>query len=433
MQSGVKTREQFQRALNAMALGVTSNYRYWGDDKTLVLKRGEGAYIWDYDDNRYIDYRMGFGPTILGHGYPAVIEKVKEALSMGNVFAMTHQYEIEAAEKIKALTGVDLVRYANSGSEATMHAIRIARGYTGRDKIVKFEGHYHGFHDSLLWNTFPPLASVGHRRSPIKLPQGSGIPQLFGDLLILAPFNDEELLEEKVKGHFGDIACIIMEPIMGNCASVMPKKGYLEFVRSLCDKYGILLIFDEVKTGFRIAKGGAQEYFNVKADLVTYAKAAGNGFPIAAVGGRKEIMGQIGYGKIPQGGTYAGNAVATAAACATLDELAAGALDKVRAHGKKLKDGINTVLKDRGLPGFTNGPSAMPAVVLTEEDSVSDFRDVAATNHAMYEKIIWKLYEKGVMPDSGVHEPWFISASHTDADAEEAIGAFDEAVKEVLA
>ena len=431
MESGEKTREMFKRAQQCMPLGVTSNYRYWGDDKSLVLKKGEGAYIWDQDDKRYIDYRLGFGPVILGHAYPAVNEKVAESLSMGNVFALTHEYEIAAAEKIRELTGVDLVRYANSGTEATMHAIRIARAFTGRSKIIKFEGQYHGFHDAVLWSTFPPLESIGFRNSPVAAPQGSGIPQAYSQMTILAPFNDEELLESKVKANWGDIACIIMEPVMGNCASIMPKDGYLEFVRKLCDQYGIVLIFDEVKTGFRIAKGGAQEYFGVTADLVTYAKALGNGFPIAAIGGKKEIMGELGFQKIAHGGTYAGNAVATAAACATLDEIAAGALENVNAHGEKLIAGFNKVLDERGIPGFVQGPAAMPAVVLTAEESISDFRQMAAIDQESYKKIIGKLIEKAVMPDIGVHEPWFISASHTDGDADFAIGAFEEALKEL--
>jgi glutamate-1-semialdehyde 2,1-aminomutase len=273
---------------------------------------------------------------------------------------------------------------------------------------------------------------VGYRNAPIKVCQGSGIPQSSAELVVMVPFNDEELLEKKVKENWGDIACIIMEPIMGNCASVMPHKGYLEFVRRLCDQYGIVLIFDEVKTGFRVAKGGAQEYFNIRADMATYAKALGNGFPIAAIGGTKEVMGDIGFLKIPHGGTYSGNAVATAAACATLDEIQAGALDKVSAHGRRLMQGMNKVLKERGLAGFIQGPESMPGVVITEAQSVYDYRDVAASNHAIYEQIIWKLLEKGVMPDTGVHEPWFISASHTDQDADVAIGMFDEAVKEVL-
>ncbi len=432
MTSGPKTRQMFRRAQACMPSGVTSNYRYWGEDTSLVIKKGQGAYIWDYDDNRYLDYRLGFGPNILGHANPVVLDKVREALSMGNVFALTHHYEIEAAERIKQMTGVDLVRFANSGAEATMHAIRIARAYTGRNKIIKFEGQYHGFHDAVMWNTFPPEGSYGYRRSPVAVAQGSGVPRVFADLLHLLPFNDPELLEKKIKEDWGDIACIIMEPIMGNCPSIMPREGYLETVRKLCDEYGIVLIFDEVKTGFRIAKGGAQEYFGVKADLVAYAKALGGGFPIAAIGGIKAIMGEIGYLKIPQGGTYAGNAAATAAACATLDEIAAGALDKVNAHGTQLREGFEEALKRRGVPGFVQGPPSMPAVILTDKEAVYDFREVMETNHELYARVIGRLLEKGVMPEMHPREPLFISSAHSDEDAAWAVSAFDEALGEVM-
>ncbi len=432
MKSGQKSREMLRRAQEAIPLGVNSNFRYWGDDKTLILKRGQGAYIWDQDDKKYIDYRMGFGPTLLGHAYTPVIERVKEALDMGNAFAMTNEYEISAAEKIKKLTGVDLVRYANSGTEATMHAIRIARAYTGRDKILKFEGCYHGFHDYTLWNCQPPIPGAGYRRSPVLVSQGSGIPHVMGQLVYSIPFNDEELLEKKVKEKWGDIACIIIEPLMGNTASIMPKKGYLELVRSLCDQYGIVMIMDEVKTGFRIAKGGAQEFFKVKGDLVTYAKALGNGFPIAAIGGKKEIMGEIGWQKIPHGGTYCANVVAVAAADATLDEIARGALEKVEAHGKILAEGLRNALKERGVPGVVQGPPSMPGVVLTEKEEIFEYRDWADSNRDAYGEIILKLFEKGVMPDIDTREPWFPSASHTDSDADVAIGAFEEAIKEVI-
>ena len=432
MESGQKTREMFQRAQQCMPYGVTSNYRYWGDNRSLVLKEGKGAFVWDQDGKRYLDYRLGFGPVILGHGHTAVVERVTEALNMGNVFALTHEYEIEAAEKIKKLTGVDLVRYANSGTEATMHAIRIARAFTGRNKIIKFEGTYHGLHDCVMWSTWPPFESVGFRNSPVPVAQCSGIPHSTSELVILVPFNDEELLEKKIKANWGDLACIIMEPVMGNCASIMPKKGFLEFARKLCDQYGIVLIFDEVKTGFRIAKGGAQQYFNVTADLVTYAKALGNGFPIAAIGGKKDIMEGLLHADIVQGGTYTGNAVATAAACATLDEIEKGALEKVQVHGERLKAGIGRILHERGIPGLVQGPAAMPAVVLSETEDISEFRDMAQADNSTYQKIIWKLLEKGVMPDTGVHEPWFISASHTDNDADFAIGAFEEALREVI-
>jgi len=432
MQSGRKSRAMFERARQVMPRGVTSNFRYWGDDKTLVLKRAQGAYIWDQDDQRYIDYRLGFGPVVLGHAHPAVTARVREALEIGNTFAMTTEFEIRAAELIQKLTGVDLVRYASSGTEATMHAIRIARAFTGRNKVLKFEGHYHGFHDYTLWNCYPPVPGSGYRRAPVRVAHGSGIPHQLGELVHVVPFNDEELVERKVREDWGDIACIIVEPIMGNTASIMPKKGYLQHLRRLCDEHGILLIIDEVKTGFRIGKGGAQEHFKVRADLVCYAKAVANGFPLGAIGGRKEIMGEIGPQMIPHGGTYTGNAIATAAAVATLEEIEAGALARVEAHGRRLMSGIEGILKDRGLPAVVQGPPSMFGVVFTDKEQVLDYRDWAASDHDTYEEVILKLFEKGVMPDKDSREPWFVSAAHSDGDAERVLEAFDEALREVL-
>ncbi len=432
MHSGPKSREIFERVKQFIPCGVNSNFRYWGDNENLIVKRGKGSYIWDEDGKRYVDYRLGFGPVILGHAYPEVVDRIKEALEMGNIFAMTNKYEISVAEKICNLTGVDMVRLANTGTESTMHAIRIARAYTGRNKILKFEGHYHGFNDYTLWNCYPPISGTGYRRSPILIPQGSGIPLSISNLVISLPFNDEELLEKRVKENWGDIACIIMEPLQGNTASIMPQKGFLEKVRELCDEYGIVMILDEIKTGFRIARGGAQEYFNIKADLVTYAKALGNGFPVAAIGGKRHIMSEIAPGKIALGGTYTGNVVSAAAADATLDAIAQGALEKVDAHGKKLMEGIAKVFKKYSVPHVLTGPPSMFGIVLTEKNVVKEYRDWAESDHTTYEKIIGKLFEMGVMPDKDSREPWFIAASHTDEDARFVIDAFEKAVKDVL-
>ncbi len=431
MQSGPKTRSIFMRAKESMPCGVTSNFRYWGDESTLIVKRGEGAYIWDQDDNRYIDYRLGFGPIILGHAYKEVIDRVAEGLKIGNTFAMTNEYEISVAEKIRKMTGVDMVRYANSGTEATMGAIRIARAWTGREKILKFEGAYHGFHDYSLWNTYPPIPGAGYRRSPVLIPQGSGIPAGISQYIFSVPFNDRELLEKKVKENWGDLAAIIVEPLLGNQASIMPQEGFLDFIRELCSEYGIVMIMDEVKTGFRIAPGGAQEYFDVKADIATYAKCLGNGFPVAAICGTKEIMEEIGPGMIPHGGTYAGNVVAMAAADAVLDVISEGALKKVDAHGEILMAGWKKVLDKAGVPYVIQGPPSMPGIVLTDKEVCLEYRDWADSDHDLYEEIIQKLFEKGVMPDRDSREPWFISASHTDEDADFALNAFEEAVKEV--
>jgi len=432
MKSGTQSRKMYERARKVIPAGVNSNFRFWGEDKTLVHKKAKGAYLWDQDDVKYIDYRLAFGPVILGHAYEPVVKRVKEAIELGSAFAMTNEYEIKVAEKVTKLTGIDMMRFANSGTEATMHAIRIARAFTGREKILKFEGHYHGFQDYTLWNTYPPLSGAGYRRSPLKIPQGSGIPHRIGELVVSIPFNDEELLEQRIRDNQHDLAAVIFEPIMGNTASIMPKKGFIEKIREVCTKYGIIMIMDEVKTGFRIAPGGAQEYFGIKADMVTYAKALGNGFPVAAIGGKKEIMGEIGPGMIAQGGTYAGNMVAASAADATLEAIGEGALKKVDAHGRKLMEGITKVLTDRSIPFKLLGPPSMFGIVLTEKDEIIEYRDWADSDHENYEQVILKLFEKGVMPDKDSREPWFSSASHSDADVDTVLNAFDEAVREVF-
>jgi len=327
---------------------------------------------------------------------------------------------------------VEMVRFTNTGTEATMGAIRVARAFTGRDMILKFDGAYHGFHDYTLWNTYPPAEGVGYERSPFLIPQGSGIPRDLGDLLYSLPFNNRVLLERKLKERWQDIACVIVEPLLGNQASIMPQEGFLQFIREQCDKYGILMVMDEVKTGFRIAKGGAQEYFGVKADLVTYAKCLGNGFPIAAIAGKKEYMGEIGPGKIPHGGTYSANVVSVAAADAVLDEIEAGALEKVDAHGRILMEGWKTILDKTGLPYVIQGPPSMPGIVFTEEPVCTEYADWALGDHEIYENIIAHCIEKGIMPDHDSREPWFISASHSDEDAALTLDVFEKSVNEVM-
>ncbi len=432
MKSGPKTHEMFMRGKESIPGGVSSNFRYWGDDATLVVKKANGAYLWDLDDKRYVDYRLGFGPAIMGHARKEIIDHITEAMQIGNCFAMTNEYEIRVAEKIKKLTGVDLVRMTNTGTEATMAAIRIARAYTGRDKVLKFDGAYHGFHDYSLWNTYPPVSGVGYKNDPFLVPQGSGMPRSVGDLMMSFPYNNKEILEKKLAENWHQIACIIVEPLLGNQASTMPQDNFLGFIREQCDKYGIVMIMDEVKTGFRIAPGGAQEYFGVQGDLVTYAKCLGGGFPAAAIAGKKFIMGEVGPGKIPHGGTYGANVVAMAAAEATLDLIEKGELDKVNAHGKKLKAGWKKILDAAGAPYVIQGPDAMPGIVFTEEPVCREYRHWALGDHETYTKIVDRCIQKGVMPDFDCREPWFVSAAHTDEDAEFVLGIFEESVKEIL-
>ena len=269
-----KSRSLQARARQVLPLGVNSNFRYWGDGITPYVSKAKDGYLWDVDGNRFIDYRMAFGPIILGHAYSEVDAMVHREIDQGVLFAMTGELEIEVAEKIVAMCpAVEMVRMACSGTEATMHAIRVARAYTGREKIIKFEGMYHGFQDHTLWSTYAPSEAYGNINSPVPIPSTSGIPKRFQELVVTLPFNEFEIFEKTIRREGYQVAAVIVEPCMGNCAAIMPQPGFLELIRKKCDEFGIVMILDEVKTGFRIANGGAQEYYNLKPDLATYAKA----------------------------------------------------------------------------------------------------------------------------------------------------------------
>jgi glutamate-1-semialdehyde 2,1-aminomutase len=333
-----KSRTMWRRAAKVMPLGVSSNFRYWGDDETLVAEKAQGAYIWDVDGNRYIDYRLGFGPVILGHAYEEVDARIRDAIRNGVVYAFTSPLEISVAEKIVAMCpGVETVRLTNTGTETILHALRVARAYTGREKLIKFEGQYHGMLDYVLFSTYTDVKAYGSRRSPVPVPSTSGIPRSVHDLVITLPFNDFEVLETTLRRAWHDVAAIIVEPILGNCAAIEPLPGWLEFIRAKCNEYGIILIFDEVKTGFRLARGGAQEVYGVIPDLATYAKSLGNGYAVAAFGGRREVMSVVGVGVVC-GGTYAGNVVGVAAADATLSLLQEQPiLETIAERGRRLQ------------------------------------------------------------------------------------------------
>jgi len=425
-----KTHALFRKANQFIPNGVNSNFRYWGDENTLVVAKGDGPYIWDADGNRYIDYRLGFGPIILGHAYPQVVDRVAEAIRGGTVFAWTTPLEIQVAERIVRMTGVDKVRLANSGTEATMHALRIARAYTARERFIKFEGQYHGMHDYVLFSTAGASAgSLGSRRNPINVQSSSGIPEGIRQYVINLPFNDFERLEETVEARWHELAAILVEPLLGNAASVMPRPGWLEKLRELCDKYGIVLIFDEVKTGFRIANGGAQEFFGVKADMATYAKSMGNGFPVAAIGGTDEIMSIIGYGGVGHGGTYCGNVVGVAAADATLEILEnQPIIETINGYGRSLMDGIHEILTRANIPHFVTGPPPMFSIFLGSDEEPRDFRAYCQGDDELYERIAMALIDRGVMPDSDGREPWFLCFGHQEQQVADTLTAFEEAV-----
>jgi glutamate-1-semialdehyde 2,1-aminomutase len=431
-----KTRELYAKAKAVIPYGVSSNFRYWGDEKTLVMERGQGSHIWDPDGNEYIDYRLGFGPVILGHGHPAVVQRVAQVMAEGTSFAFTTPLEIQVAERIISMCpAVEMVRFANSGTEATMHALRLARAYTGRELILKFEGHYHGAHDYLLFSTASAdPAKLGDRSSPIPLPSSRGIPRLIQETVISLPFNDPEVLEDTLRESGHQVAAIILEPLMGNFASVEPIPGYLELVRRLCDEYGIVMIMDEVKTGFRIASGGAQEVYGVHPDLATYAKSIANGFPLAAFGGRREIMQALVPGSVTHVGTYNANLTGIAAADATLAILAEGQVyATLRERGERLKQGISEILTEADLPHQVLGPPSMFGVLLTELEQVRDYRDFAQVDHQLYERLVYALIQRGSMPEPDCREPWFLSAAHSQADLDDTLNAIADAVKEAKA
>ncbi len=430
---GTKTKALFQQALKVIPHGVNSNFRYWGDDDTLVITHGEGAYVWDADGKRYIDYRLGFGPIILGHGDPAVVKRVQEAIKRGTVFAWTTPYEIELCERITRMCKVDKVRLTNTGTEATMHALRIARAYTAREKFIKFEGQYHGMADYFMFSTASAAPkSLGSKRSPINVPATSGIPKSINQYVINLPFNDFERLEETVAAHWSDIAAIFVEPILGNAAAIMPKPGFLEKMRELCDKYGIVMVFDEVKTGFRIANGGAQEYFNIQADLVTYAKAMGNGFPIAAIAGKEDVMMTIEPGAMAHGGTYSGNMVGTAAGIATLEILETEPIiETINNRGEALMAGISEILTEADIPHAVTGVPSMFGVVLGIEQEPHDIRDYFKGDGDLYENLALELIHRGVQPDGDAREPWFLCAALSEEDINETLNIFNDSVKAV--
>lgn len=429
---GPKTAEWFDRAEAALVGGVSSGFRYWGPDDTMVIDHGEGAYLVDMDGNRYIDYHLGFGPVILGHGHPIVAAAVAEAAAAGTTFAMTSAREIAAAEAVRdAIPWADALRFTNTGTEATMHAIRLARAHTGRDLVLKFEGTYHGAHDYVLFTTAAaPAGHLGSRRSPVPWQQSSGIPEVIRSLVRVAPFNDLDAIEKVFRKEGHQIAALIVEPTLGNFFGIMPLPGYLEGLRRICDEYGTVLIFDEVKTGFRVALGGGADLFGVTPDLGTYAKSIGNGFPIAAIAGRNEVIQAWAEGGVMQAGTYSGNGVGSAAASATIGILKTGEPYRtMEKTGTALMNGLQRILAEEGVPGHVVGHWSMFSVFLGEEEP-RDFRDAPKHDEDLYRGVIMGMIRRGVMPCDDAREPWFMSAAHTQEDVAQTLEAFGDALQE---
>jgi glutamate-1-semialdehyde 2,1-aminomutase len=423
----------YRRALQTLPGGTDSNFRAWGDD-TIYVDRGQGGMVWDLDQNEYVDLRMGYGPVILGHNDERVDDYVNERMRKGVSFSLTSEDEVRAMELVCELNGwVEQARMTVSGTEATMHAMRVARAYTGRDKIVKFEGQYHGVHDYALISVAPnDVATLGDADNPVGLAWGRGIPGPVADTIIPARYNDIDFLRRLFERQGEEIAAIIVEPVLGNAQGILPKPGFHKAMRELTEEFGILLIFDEVKTGFRFARGGAAEYFGITPDLATYAKAMGNGYPAAAFGGRREVMSVL-PDKVSHGGTYAGNRVAAAAAVKTLEILRdTDALDTIHATGLRIQDGLREILNPSGLPyNFTGHPS-MFGIMFTDKIA-SEYRDWAETDHELYDAVAVGMHARGAMPEPDSREPWFVCEAHAQGDiVDRVVTAFEESFRSAL-
>lgn len=432
-----KSKDLYERAIRIIPGGASSSLRGYPfyTPHPIFIDRGRGSKVYDVEGNEYVDYLCAFGAVILGHCHPKVTESVKQQLEKGTMFGTVCELEIKAAEKIvKMVPSVEMVRFACSGTEATMTTLRIARGYTGKEKIIKFEGHYHGHHDYACISYQPASSDCGSRICPNKIPISPGVPEAILQTMIVLPWNDLEVVEKMIKRRGNEIAGIITEPMMGNGGMIFPQKDYLKGLREIASEHDIVLIFDEVWSGFRIARGGASEYFGIEPDLHTFAKAMANGYPIAAFGGKKEIMSSVGVGKIFHGGTYAANPLSLAATYATLNEL-----DKDERYkefykrGYSLTEGLREVAERTGNNIYIPGFAGFYNLFFTDKEDFKDWRDAEQNiDNVKYEKWAWEMYKRGVYhstPDT--FERVNLSMAHTEEDIEKTIQAAEEAFKRI--
>ena len=421
-------RDLFDIASKVLPGGVNSPVRAFkavGGDP-LVLVRGEGPKVWDADGREYIDFLASWGPLILGHAHPKVLEAVREAIEGGLSFGLTNPYEVEIAKLVvEGVPSVDMVRFVNSGTEATMSAVRLARGVTGRRYVLKFEGCYHGHYDSLLVSAGSGVATFG-------IPGTPGIPEEIASMTLVVPFNNEEAVKEAFSKYGEDIACVIVEPVAGNMGVVPPKEGFLGFLREITREYGSLLIFDEVITCFRVSFGGAQELYGLDPDITCMGKIVGGGLPVGAYGGRSDIMTRVApEGPVYQAGTLSGNPVAMAAGMATLkvlkEEQPYGLLDS---RTEDLARGVSEILSERGVPHTVNRVGSMMTVFFTDVEVV-DFETAKTSNTDTFSRFFRSLLRKGVLIPPSQFEAWFVSTAHTDQVIEEALHRIEEAVRDL--
>lgn len=425
-----KSREHYRRALTRLPLGVASNFRFWGEDRTIYVKYGRGGRVVDLDGNEYVDYRLGYGPAILGYADPRVDEAAREGMQVGGVFALSTEREYRVAERIsKMVPAAELVRFSNSGTEAVMAALRLARAYTGKDDYIILEGSYHGLFDAAMWYT--PMDKWTQVGEPEVYPYSQGVPLSTRSFAHFVQANDANQLEDVLKRHAGRVACLLIEPIMGNCLGIAADPAYMRAARELCDRYEVLLVIDEVKTGFRVARGGAQELYGIQADLCTFAKAIANGYPISVLAGREAVMRKIGRG-VAHGGTYTAHSVSLAAAERTLQILdETDALANIARYGTSLREGMSTILRARGVAHSFVGHPSMSGLYFAQEPP-RNYRDWKGSDYSFYDAAAKVLHEERVLCEPDSREPWFVCAAHDESCLKQTLQAFEIAVDTTL-
>ncbi len=436
-----KSKALFERAVESMVEGGSSPSRGPANygEYPLFIERGAGAYIFDVDGNRYVDWMMAYGALPLGHAHPKIVQAVSDAAAEGMLFAAATEIEVEVAELIRRMVpNAEKVRFANTGTEAAMAAIRLARGYTGKPKFIKFEGHYHGWYDDFLVNAHPhQLTSLGHRNDPIKIAESSGLNRSALDDTIVVPWNDVVALERAIETYRGQIAAVISEGIMANMGVIPPEPGYLKAVRELTRNAGILLILDETVTGFRVAAGGCQEHYGVAADIATFGKALGAGLPVAAFVGKAEIMEALAWGGVLHYGTQNASRLGLFAARANLQALnenGGAAFEHCWQIGEALTSGLQDIFDKTGTPAIVQSVGPMLQIMFTERPAIRDYREFCAhVDRKKYQRLAWTLFEHGVYmsPSAGLHS--VSSLAHSEADVEFTLAAARKALADVEA
>ncbi len=417
MRSYEQSAKLLERAKNSLAGGVSSEFRKYNHPHAIFYSHAEGSKIVDVDGNEYLDFTLSQGPMLVGHNHPHVVKRVENYARKGQLFAGQHILEIELAEKLQRLIpSAELMRFCLDGSEAVQTAFRVARAKTGKKKFLRFEGHYHGWLDNVAWGlSTPSVEQLGSIEEPVVFPWTQGLPENVKDEFNILPWNDLPLLEKKIKERHAEIAAIITEPIMCNNGCIVPRDGYLQGMRDLCDQYNITLIFDEVITGFRTSLGGAQKFYNITPDLSIFAKAMASGYPISAIVGKKDWMNLIVNGKVIHAGTMNSSNSTVAAAIGTLEVLeSTNVHDKIFKLGLQLMEGLREIGKRNNSDLLVQGLGPMLHTGFTHLSAVHDFRDVLTYDKVKLNKFIAGMHDQGIrIIGRGL---WYISAAHTEKD-----------------